>query len=65
MHDALVLGDVAGGEDARHRGLQAGIDHDAAQLADLEPGGSRQPDVGDGADADHDDVGLESGARAW
>src|SRR5207302_9427341 len=59
VRDALVLRDVAGGEDAGGCGLQAGVHDDAAKPPDLETGGAGETDVGHRADADDHRLGVE------
>ena len=59
VDDALVLGDVTGGEHALGRWSRACVDADSAGLAELEPAAAGEHHVGVDAGADHDRVGLE------
>ena len=65
MDDALVLGDVAGGEDPRHRVSSRESTRDPAPLAELEAGAAGEHHVGHRAGADHDRIGLELEPATW
>ena len=64
VDDAVVLADVAGGEDPLGRRPQAAVAAHAAEVAERQPGAPREHDVGLGADAADDRVRLDRAAAA-
>src|SRR5207302_10969291 len=63
VHDALVVGDVAGGVDSRGRGLQAAVKLDSTVVAKLEPGVAGERHIWYRPGPHHDGVGLQLDSR--